>query len=781
MAISKEKFLRLFLDEFRENLLAAENQIILLKNDRDNADALATLLRTLHTMKGSTRMLQFTSMEKAVHGTETVFKGVRDGRYAVDARLVRFFFIVADRLRAAADSVERGEGDSVPALDTLLAACERLGANEPFDLSSLAPAEPAEAAGVADVPSPGTPSPGTPSPGTADSGTTLPAASGPIRRGGTAASARGGASARPAGPEQASASDADDGAAGGSGRLDSTIRVDSGAIDRSITLVNTLTIRQLRLRSASDLLDGIEKRLGQSWRSATDLKALRKELSAIARSIRAFNAQHTEQLFEIDHGMQELRETVIGMRMLPLSMILDRFPRMVEETASALGKDVCIVINGDGVRLDRTVLAKLSDPLIHLVRNAIDHGIEAPDLREREGKKRRGTIGIECRTEGNRISVTVSDDGAGLDYDAIRAKAVSLWPDQEPDIRQMDREDLVHFLFRPGFTTRGVSSTLSGRGIGLDIVKTNVESAKGQIQLESAPGAGCRFTLLLPVSASTMDGMFVQCAGRKYFIPAPAITRTLLIDPADCFRVRQKEMFNLDGVNIPLADLALGLQADVQERSGRRLPVLLVRGPAETVGIAVERILGYDSLVYQALPPGLRRNGLVQGVVFDPSFNIIPILNMWAVLERLRSVRVMDTHRRFIAAGGQERPVVLVADDSISTREIVLSMLGLEGYETLGAIDGLDALEKLHGTSVDLIVSDLNMPRMDGLKLLENIRNDEALKRLPVIIITTVDDEATRDKAASLGVDRYILKSSFEQDNLVSAARELLARDGKGA
>jgi len=125
--------------------------------------------------------------------------------------------------------------------------------------------------------------------------------------------------------------------------------------------------------------------------------------------------------------------------------------------------------------------------------------------------------------------------------------------------------------------------------------------------------------------------------------------------------------------------------------------------------------------------------------------------------------------------------VVLVADDSISTREIVLSMLGLEGYETLGAIDGLDALEKLHGTSVDLIVSDLNMPRMDGLKLLENIRNDEALKRLPVIIITTVDDEATRDKAASLGVDRYILKSSFEQDNLVSAARELLARDGKGA
>lgn len=763
MAISKEKFLKLFLDEFRENLLAAENQIILLKNDQENADALSTLLRTLHTIKGSTRMLQFSDMEKVVHGTEAVFKGVRDGRYPVDGRLVRFFFLAADHLRYAAESVERGGKDTVPGQAAILEACEKLGANEPFDLSGIAPApaadrrESTDRTSVREAP-----------------GADLAAPAG--LAGADAAEA--GMDA-PGGQESIQPRKGD--AEGKAAHLDSSIRVDSDTIDRSINLVNTLTIRQLRLRSGSEQLDAIEKRLSQSFHSATDLKSLRKELSALARAMRVYHTQHSEQLFEIDHGMQELRETVIGMRMLPLSILVERFPRMVEETASAIGKDVSIAIAGDSVRLDRTVLAKLSDPLIHLVRNAIDHGIEPPEARTKAGKPARGNIRIECKTEGNRISVTVSDDGAGLDYASIRAKAISLWPELETDIGRMGQEDLVHYLFRPGFTTRSTTSTLSGRGIGLDIVKTNIEAAKGQIQLESSPGAGCSFTLLLPVSASTMDGMFVQCSGKKYFIPAPAITRTLLIDTADCFRVRQKEMFSLEGVNIPLADLAQGLQVEQRERKSGKLSVLLVRGPAETIGIAVERILGYDSLVYQALPSGLRRNSLVQGIVFDPSFNIIPILNMWAVLDRLRSVRLMDTHRRFTASKLQEKPTILVVDDSISTREIEMSMLELEGYDVLGAMDGVDALEKLHGTRVDLIVTDLNMPRMDGLKLLENIRSDEALKRLPVVIVTTVDERETRAKAESLGVDRYILKSSFDQDNLISAVRELVSGTGVGA
>jgi CheY-like chemotaxis protein len=413
---------------------------------------------------------------------------------------------------------------------------------------------------------------------------------------------------------------------------------------------------------------------------------------------------------------------------------------------------------------------------MHLVRNAIDHGIEAPEARAASGKPARGLVRIECRTEGSRISITVSDDGGGLDYPAIRAKAISLWPEDEAEIRQMGDESLVRFLFRPGFTTRATSTALSGRGIGLDIVKTNIEAAKGQIQLDSTPGAGCRFTLLLPVSASTMDGMFVLCSGKKYFIPASAITRTLLVDPTDCFRIRQKEMFSLEGVNIPLAELATSLQVERQEGKARKLPVLLVRGPADTIGIAVDRILSYESLVYQPLPKGLRRNSLVQGIVFDSSFNIIPILNMWAVLDRLRSVRIMDTHRRFTAAKQVERPAILVVDDSISTREIEMSMLELEGYEVLGAVDGVDALEKIRAGRFDLIVSDLNMPRMDGLKLLENIRSDEALKGLPVIFVSTVNEPETRRKAELLGVDRYILKSSFEQDNLISTVRELITR-----
>jgi two-component system chemotaxis sensor kinase CheA len=464
--------------------------------------------------------------------------------------------------------------------------------------------------------------------------------------------------------------------------------------------------------------------------------------------------------------------------MLPLSVILERFPRMVEETATSLGKDVYLSISGDSVRVDSTVLAKLSDPLLHLVRNAVDHGIETPEQRKKAGKSGKAVIRIDCRTEGSRISVEVSDNGAGLDYAAIKAKAMALWPENEADIREMGAEDLAPFLFRPGFTTKSTSSTISGRGVGLDIVKVNVESARGQVHLRSKPGEGSTFTLLLPVSASTMDGMFVLCSGQKYFIPASAISRTMLVDALSVFRIRDKEMFNLEGVNIPLVELSAGLELDQTGRKSENLPVLLVRGPAETIGVVVDRILGYDSLVYQSLPQGLRRNPLVQGVVFNTSFSIIPILNMWAVLEKLRSVRIMDTHKRFTKEDKQEQISILVVDDSVSTREIEISMLELEGYAVTGAVDGVDALLKIRSSRFDLVVSDLNMPRMDGLKLLENIRSDETLASMPVIFVTTVDEGESRKKAEDLGVNKYILKSTFKQDNLISAIRELVSGPG---
>jgi two-component system chemotaxis sensor kinase CheA len=743
--ISKAKFLGLFLGEFRENLLSAENQIILLKNDQENADALAGLLRTLHNMKGSARMLQFDNIERLVHGAETVFKGVRDGRYGVDARVQRFFFIVIDRLRFAADSVEKGEGDSVPDLELLASACERLGANEAFDLSSIPPLG-AEGGGAAkNVPEGLEPS----------------------------SKREGGAS--PAADAVDEALLPVEAAEEGTGGLDSSIRVDSDTIDRSISLANTLTIRQLRLRSASEQLEELERRLAEACRGQHDPKTLRSELMGLVRVVRHFRSRYNEQVFEIDQGTQELRDTVIGMRMLPLSIVLERFPRMVEETAAALGKDVSLSVSGDSVRLDRTVLAKLSDPLMHLVRNAIDHGIESPEARKAAGKNPRGSIRIGCRTEGSRISIEVSDDGRGLDYAAIRAKALALWPEDEAEILVMGDADLVRFLFRPGFSTKEESSAISGRGIGLDIVKTNIKAAKGQIQLDSKAGEGCVFTLRLPVSASTMDGMFVSCSDKKYFIPASYITRTLMVDSADCFRIRQKEMFALEGLNVPLVDLALGLQVEQQERKAGKMPVLLVRGTAETVGIVVDRILGYDTFVYQSLPPGLRRNTLVHGVVFDGAFNIIPILNMWAVLDKLRSVRAMDTHRRFVSEKSQERPSILVVDDSISTREIEISMLELEGYEVVGAADGVDALEKIRAGRFAAVVSDLNMPRMDGLKLLENIRNDDSLNYLPVVFVTTVEEPEQRKRAEELGASKYILKSRFDQDDLVGALRELVS------
>jgi two-component system, chemotaxis family, sensor kinase CheA len=771
MPISKEKFLKLFLDEFRENLRVAENQIVLLKNDPANTDSLSALLRTLHTIKGSSRMLQFTKIEQAIHGAETVFKGVRDGRYAIDSRLVRFFFILADHLRAAALSIEAGQGDKIDALPQILDACEKLSANEAYDLQTIALHEEAPIL----TPSPAeksaseeakvelskkrekksatkvTESPANPKPAEAE----MPASPAPAKSQPAETKIEG---------ERVNAELS----------LDSSIRVNSETINKSISLVNTLSIRQLRLHAAAEEFDQLEKRLNELSREKDDIRLIRSEIMNLARHVRAFKNDYAEHIVEIDYGTEELRDSVIGMRMIPISHIIDMLPRMVEETAMSLGKEVLFSITGDSVRLDRTVLEKISDPLIHLVRNAVDHGIESPAAREAAGKPRQGKITLDCRTEGNRITVLITDDGAGLDYDKIRRKAIAQWPDDADDIRAMPDQDLVHFLFLPGFSTADRVSEISGRGVGLDIVKTNVEAVKGQIQLSSEPGRGCVFTLVLPVSASTMDGMFVLASGHKFFIPASTIKRTLLIQKSDCFKTLQREMYTLDGVNIPLSELSTSLQLEQIERKGSTLAVLLVQGAVERVGIIVDRILGYGSLVYQALPNSLKKNTVMQGVVFDDAFQIIPILNMWVVLDRLRSVRAMDTHKRFAARAEASKPNILVVDDSVSTREIEISMLELEGFDVIGAVDGLDALDKLHTGNFSLVVSDLNMPRMDGFKLLENLRNDEQFRALPVIFVTTVDDPALKGRAAELGVSKYILKSSFDQDNLISAVKELL-------
>ncbi|MBU0936003.1 MAG: response regulator [Spirochaetes bacterium] len=770
MAVSKEKFLALFLGEFRENLTVAENQIILLKNDPENTDTLTLLLRTLHTIKGSARMLQFVEIEKLVHGLETVFKGVREGRYLVDAKLARFFFMALDQLRKTADRIEQGQAEQIAKLDQFLADCEKICSNEAYDPSALelAPAadeHPKRGADAAqDIKEPV---------GNRVALTGLTA---------TLDSPSGTFGNKPAGTEDDSQAKPAEAVAATQehSSFESSIRVDGSTIDRSISLVNTMTIRQMRLRSGIAELDNMEAALTAAYRNLDDVKKMRKELLSVSRMLRAYKSQYSDQLFEIEHGTQELRESVVSMRMLPLSMILERFPRMVEDAASSLGKDVRLHISGDAVRLDRAVLNKLSDPLIHLVRNAVDHGIEPAEQRIKAGKPAHGNISIQCKTEGNRILVVVQDDGRGLDYAAIRERCLQLWPENQDEFKVLADSELIRYLYQPGFSTRKASTTLSGRGVGLDIVKSNIEAARGQILLESVSGQGCVFSLLLPVSASTMDGMFVESAGNTYYVPASSIARTLLLDDLEIFNVRQKEMFTLDGVNIALHDLGVCLQNDrPSERSGK-IPVLLIHSTGQLAGLRVDRILGYDSLVYQNLPASLRKNPLVLGVVFDIAFDIIPILNMGAVLDRTRSVRFMDTRKRFSASAHLEKPTVLVVDDSISTREIEISMLSLEGYNVIGAMDGVDALEKIHAMHMDLIVSDLNMPRMDGLQLLENIKNDEALSQLPVILVTTVDDPEIRAKADLLGASRYILKSTFDQDNLIQAVRQLLLeREGR--
>jgi chemotaxis protein histidine kinase CheA len=655
-------------------------------------------------------MLKLLPVSDLDHLVEDVLGAVREGSRTPDAALIRVIQRGIDAIAAQVDAV--ADGAAPPPHDPALD--EALTA----------------AKGQAAVADPAPPRTATPEP--------VPA--GPIP-----------AEARP-----------DPGAAAGPKtvpiRSGDTVRVPLGKLDELIRLLGEVVSSHARLRQRLGDIRTIEH--GAAGEGA---------IAAFARDLR-------DDVFAQERLMEELHAKALVMRMLPLAIVTEPAARLVRDLARSLGKDVRCVVAGTDIELDRQIIDHLNDPLIHLLRNAVDHGIEEPARRAEAGKPAHGTIRLGARQDGSWVVIEVADDGGGIQVAAVREKAVRKGIITAEQAAAMTEAEAIDLIFAPGFSTSPIVTDVSGRGVGMDVVKrTIVDDMRGVVEVDTALGRGTTFSLRLPLSLAVMRVLTVTAGGHDFGFTAQHIVHILELAADRLLRVAGREAVVFDNEFVPVVALAPLIGLPDEPRWRERLLLVVVRGRGEKVALRVDSLVDERDMVIKPLPDHLRGLSLVAGMVMNGRDELVSVLHVPALHDRARAGMDLARAAAPAAATGEGRVRrVLVVDDSLNTREIEKDVLEAHGYVVTLAEDGLDGLRKARQGDFDAVLTDVEMPRMDGFSLTAALRVEKKYHDRPIIIVTSLAREEDKRRGIEVGADAYIVKGDFEQTNLVNTLRSLI-------
>lgn len=486
-----------------------------------------------------------------------------------------------------------------------------------------------------------------------------------------------------------------------------------------------------------------------------------------------------QDLMHLGDMVANLLDDVREALMLPFSSVLAILPKLVRDLSRDLGKEVELMMEGDSIEIDRRVLEEMKDPLVHLVRNCVDHGIEPPGERERQGKPRRGKITITVTLqESNRVKVAITDDGAGINTGRLKETAAKLGlaPPEGPD--QSKNHDPISLIFTSGISTSPIIDDISGRGLGLAIVREKVERLGGSIAVETEAGRGTAFHIMLPLTLSTFRGVLVQTAGRLFVLPTTDLERVAQKERAAFATVENRETIELDGRTLSYVRLGDVLELPREEVTGNaRDHISFFVLPTEQGGIAfgVDRIEGEQEVMVKGLGPQLRRVRNFAGATVLGNGKVVPILSSSDLIKsavRLAAAGSTLSHATVM----EESPPrsILIVEDSITARTLLKNILETAGYRVKTSVDGVDALTLLGTENFDMVVSDVDMPRMNGFELTTRIRASRHLADLPVVLVTSLDSREDRERGVDAGANAYIVKSSFDQSNLLDAVRRLI-------
>jgi two-component system sensor histidine kinase and response regulator WspE len=774
--LSGFSMLELFRLEVESQTAVLSAGVLAIEELERSPQTIETLMRAAHSLKGAARIVGLDAAVRVAHVLEDVF--VTAGRGGLRVRPDH-----GDRLLAAVDFLAciAGADDALspgsdwPArADAVVADLQGLLA--PVTADTGMPAAPPLTSPLTS-PTPAPPAPPTP-PGPAPSAAaapTLPAASPTVP-----------AETSPPVPSEPA---------------DRVVRVSAESLTRLVGLAGEALVetRQLRpfvdslvqLRGTEvelcDRLAAFEERLKAST-AAADV-SLAAALSAIRDRSDACVARLGEVLDDLESFARRnedlssrLHHEVIVSRMRPLADGIRGFPRLVRDLARSLDKQVKFEVHGEQTGVDRDILDKLEAPLSHLVRNAIDHGLEPPADRLAAGKPATGSIRLDARHRAGMLHITLTDDGRGVDVERLRGLAVSRGLVAGPVATHLSEVELLEFLFLPGFSTTDRVTEISGRGVGLDVVQSMVKSVGGSVRIATQPGRQTVFTLQLPITMSVIRALLVEIGGEPYAFPLTRIDQILEV-PHDTIRtVEGRQYFDRDGGSIGLVAAAEILETPTVPPVDP-LPVVVISDRGQQFGMIVDAFLGERDLEVRPL---------------DPRLGKVPDINSASLLEDGHPVLIVDVEdlvrsidnalagRRLsrveferLAEQARQRKRILVVDDSITVRELERQLLQSRGFAVDVAVDGMDGWNAIRSAVYDLVVTDVDMPRMDGIGLVSLLKSDPARREIPVVIVSYKDRDEDRLRGLDAGANRYLTKSSFHDATFIDTIIDLIGEPAR--
>ncbi|MDI6934458.1 hybrid sensor histidine kinase/response regulator [Serratia sp. Se-PFBMAAmG] len=733
--------------------------LLALERDPTLADQLEACMRAAHSLKGAARIVGIDAGVSVAHAMEDCLVAAQEGRLRLGPEHIDALLRGTDiLLHIAAPGHPQGE-IAVAGFLTHLAGL--------LDGSTAQPP----------LPFPVAPSP---VPGPAPATEMLPVDS-------MADPALPAVEAQPALPRKATKRNAE-----GAERV---LRVTAERLNGLLDLSSKALVETQRLKPYLATLQRLKRMHGQGMRALDGLKVQLEGsgqgpevLEALAQTQRLL--VETQQIlqqqaadldefgWQASQRAQALYDTALACRMRPFADVLSGQSRMVRDLGRSLGKQVRLHIEGEKTQVDRDVLEKLEAPLTHLLRNAVDHGIELPGQRLLSGKPEEGVIRLRASHQAGLLVLELIDDGAGIDLERLRRSIAERGLSPAETVARMSEAELLAFLFLPGFSLRDQVTEVSGRGVGLDAVQHMVRGLRGSIELTQQAGQGCRFHLEVPLTLSVVRSLVVTVGGEAYAFPLAHIERTLEVDAEQIVQIEGRQHFWHEGRHIGLVAASQLLNRPAGQDEQARLPVVVIRERERLYGVAVERLVGERVLVVMPLDARLGKvQDISSGALLDDGsvVLIVDVEDLLRSLEKLLSSGRLERVERGGQGGrGQARKRVLVVDDSLTVRELQRKLLSNRGYDVAVAVDGMDGWNALRADSFDLLITDIDMPRMDGIELVTLVRRDQRLQGLPVMVVSYKDREEDRRRGLDAGADYYLAKASFHDDALLDAVGELI-------
>ena len=745
----------LFRSEVETQTQALTAALLVLEGDPRHADQLAAAMRAAHSLKGAARIVDLMPAQQLTHTMEDCFVAAQEGRIVLGADAIDVFLQGVDLLTSigvvAEADAPQWSATRDPDVQRLVAAMAAIRDGVAAPASVAPPPEPA---------APAEPPLAPPPPVTAAQPEQAVTAAKPA--------ARGPASAAP-------------------------VRVAAQTLSRLIGMAGDVLVAANWLQPVTAALHDVKRRqsevvslldeLRETAGSGSGSPELDARLFEIRRRVDDVRETLTVKLLELEtHTLRaatvadRLYHNVVGTRMRPFSDGVEGFPRLVRDVARTLGKKAQLEIRGGDTPVDREMLETLEAPLNHMVRNSVDHGLESPDERIAAGKPAVGTVRLEARHRAGLLLISVSDDGRGIDFDKLRVRIAHKGLAGAETLARLSEPELLEFLFLPGFSTAAAVTDLSGRGVGLDVVQEAARSVGGVVRPFTRPGEGLTIQLELPLTLSVVRMLLVEIAGEPYALPLTRIERLVSVAADELRLVEGRHYITIDdGQHIGLVSAREVLELG-EPAAADPLRVAIVSDRHSRYGLVVDRFLGERDLVVQPLDPALGKIPNIGAAAMLEDGSPVLIADVDDLVRSIENL-VKGGHVRRAqgqAEAAKPRKRVLVVDDSVTVRELQRGLLESRGYEVTLAVDGMDGWNAVRTDRYDLVITDVDMPRLDGIGLVGKIRADARLAALPIVIVSYKDREEDRLRGLQAGADHYLTKSSFEDERFLTVLADLI-------